>query len=431
MKKRILAVLILFVLCGTALCQEIEYVVTEDSNLTRNYSTTATVKKGDAVFFQGIIGGRETSAGSNEYSISVRNAQGQEGWISSKHILLRDNRPLPSQITGKIWIPDYYQRFIAGSPKEALFDHEPLWRDEFDKVWDPMNGSEWSWFAGSMRFAIIDSFVLVSGIFVNDSIYFATISQKYDNGTVTLHVLCTWKSNVLPQSPLNIRFSEGETYRLTFRIDGDYMDFFIDDDEEATATLVGVDGYFREAVREFFQHGTKADLSRIIWPRRADGSTDFPPPEGVNLAFRADHKTIDRLRVRENPDTGSAIVTTLDTGMQVQVLETGATETIGGISAPWVKVLAENGFTGWAFSGYLETQSPETQNQESTNQEPENVEAQNLDSENLKPENVETQNLDSANLENPKSGFPVLPFAITGGVILVAGIVTTAVMAKP
>ena len=73
-----------------------------------------------------------------------------------------------------------------------------------------------------------------------------------------------------------------------------------------------------------------------------------------HLAFQATGRTADRLRVRENPDTASAVVTTLDTGTQVRVLETGATETIGGITAPWVKVLSENGFTGWAFSGYIE-----------------------------------------------------------------------------
>jgi len=153
-------------------------------------------------------------------------------------------------------------------------------------------------------------------------------------------------------------------------------------------------------------------------------------------------QTTDRLRVREKPDTGSAVVTTLDTGTEVQILETGATETIGGITAPWVKVLSENGFTGWAFSGYLETLAPEqenteTQNPDLTNPEQQNLETQNQELTNKEPENVEAQNPDSISAnptnperENPKSGFPVLPFAITGGAILVAGIVTIAVFAK-
>ena len=55
---------------------------------------------------------------------------------------------------------------------------------------------------------------------------------------------------------------------------------------------------------------------------------------------------------------------------------------------------------------------------------------QNQDSVNLELENVETENPDLANPENKKSGSLVLPFAIAGGVILVAGIVTTVVLAK-
>ena len=39
-------------------------------------------------------------------------------------------------------------------------------------------------------------------------------------------------------------------------------------------------------------------------------------------------------------------------------------------------------------------------------------------------------NLREANPENTKNGFHVLPFAVTGGAVLVAGIVTIAVLAK-
>ena len=39
----------------------------------------------------------------------------------------------------------------------------------------------------------------------------------------------------------------------------------------------------------------------------------------------------------------SLMVTTLSNGSAVQVLETGAMQTIDGITAPWVKVLSESG----------------------------------------------------------------------------------------
>ena len=103
------------------------------------------------------------------------------------------------------------------------------------------------------------------------------------------------------------------------------------------------------------------------------------------------------------------------------------------ITAPWVKVLSENGFTGWAFSGYLEplapkvpvAEKPVAENQDSINQETQNPEVANPE-----PENVETQNQDLANPESTKSGFPVLPFTVTGGAVLVVGIAVAVVLAK-
>jgi hypothetical protein len=48
------------------------------------------------------------------------------------------------------------------------------------------------------------------------------------------------------------------------------------------------------------------------------------------------------------------LVTTLQKDTEVQVLETGSSTTIDGITAPWVKILSSTGYTGWCFSGYLE-----------------------------------------------------------------------------
>jgi hypothetical protein len=120
-------------------------------------------------------------------------------------------------------------------------------------------------------------------------------------------------------------------------------------------------------------------------------------------------------------------IQTLDTGTKVQVVETGTTETIGGITAPWVKVLSENGFTGWAFSGYLEML-----NQKQESEETQNPEAADPDLANGNPPNPEQENVETQNPETPKqeSGFPVLPFVIAGSAILVSGIVAIAILAK-
>jgi hypothetical protein len=50
----------------------------------------------------------------------------------------------------------------------------------------------------------------------------------------------------------------------------------------------------------------------------------------------------------------TTLVTTLQKDTEVQVLETGSSTTIDGITAPWVKILSSTGSIGWCFSGYLE-----------------------------------------------------------------------------
>jgi hypothetical protein len=60
------------------------------------------------------------------------------------------------------------------------------------------------------------------------------------------------------------------------------------------------------------------------------------------------------LRLRSEPDTSKDNrIASIPQGSSVELLETGKTETIDGITAPWYKVKTANGTIGWVFSGYL------------------------------------------------------------------------------
>jgi len=60
------------------------------------------------------------------------------------------------------------------------------------------------------------------------------------------------------------------------------------------------------------------------------------------------------LRLRSEPETGKDNrIASISKGNSVELLETGKTETIDGITAPWYKVKTANGTIGWVFSGYL------------------------------------------------------------------------------
>ena len=147
---------------------------------------------------------------------------------------------------------------------------------------------------------------------------------------------------------------EHPNFTMIFIPDGDFMDVYLDSIGNNLATFAKVDSVFLTVLNNFIDSSSSFDLSLITsWPRRADGTMDFPPPIDMS-SYLTTHTTTARLRVRDNPNTASLIVTTLDIGAEVQVLETGAMATIDGITAPWVRVLSYNRFTGWVFSGFLQ-----------------------------------------------------------------------------
>ncbi|MBU1081944.1 MAG: SH3 domain-containing protein [Spirochaetes bacterium] len=62
----------------------------------------------------------------------------------------------------------------------------------------------------------------------------------------------------------------------------------------------------------------------------------------------------DRVRLRKEPNTTSAIVGTYPVKTGFRILETGTTqETIGGKTAPWIKVRLLDGKEGWFFGAFV------------------------------------------------------------------------------
>lgn len=104
------------------------------------------------------------------------------------------------------------------------------------------------------------------------------------------------------------------------------------------------------------------DLSKVTWPRRADGSMDYPPPkEAANVRFTPTpqeiatytYATTSNLRLCSSATTSANIVTTIKQGTRLTVLSKGAEEKIDGITAPWIQVKTETGEVGSCFGGYL------------------------------------------------------------------------------
>jgi hypothetical protein len=71
--------------------------------------------------------------------------------------------------------------------------------------------------------------------------------------------------------------AEGELFTILLIPDGDYIDLYYKDTNTLIDTFVFTSVEFKTQLENLIQ-GRSVDLSRITWPRRADGSMDYPPP---------------------------------------------------------------------------------------------------------------------------------------------------------
>jgi len=288
----------------------------------------------------------------------VQAEDGSVGWLAVDAISVVDSEKLPVEITGSTWTHGYYLDVLRSGNREILFEHESFWRDGFyryrhsglrpfqeERLWYENAGLGMSPFTFHTIFTRIGDLA--------DHNFYDLIHGRItqEDGVFSFSFNCARKRITFEETDLERFFQLNEKGIMALGLDGDFLDVAVNDTEMFTLVRRS-----EEMIDQFqkLMMGDSVDLSRIVWPRRADGTMDFPPP-GVDMVdFEASHTTTARLRVRDTPDTDSLIATTLDAGAEVQVLETGSVVTIGDVTAPWVRVLTASGFTGWAFSGFLE-----------------------------------------------------------------------------
>ena len=150
---------------------------------------------------------------------------------------------------------------------------------------------------------------------------------------------------------------------ITLKIvrDGEYLHFYTEDGRTIISCAL-VDEEFATQYENLIQTN-KCDLSRVTWPRHADGTCDYET--AVRLQSGKGYRASDNLRLRSSGSTAGKPVVTIGKGTQVKVLAVGAEQTIDGITSNWVQVEVQAGAkdrdgkaiaagtVGWCFGGYL------------------------------------------------------------------------------
>ena len=273
-------------------------------------------------------------------------------------------------------IPSYYLDVLYSKDKYKLEDYEIL--NELENIETIASLLE----VNSYFFAVISNI----GIELNnsDEIAFQNVRKLSESEYECKSVIFSgnpygiyedfrWHS-IMTNTP------EGETEIITLTIDGDYLRIFNKTTNSPIITLTYVNDSVMTELKYLFKNDT-CDLSKVTWPRHANGSCDYDDSSSkkqaivlptssttiasTNVTLNKTMTVSENLKLRSGEATSTQVLTVMQAGTKVKILELGKAETIDGISSNWVKVEVQTGAkdrdgkpikagtVGWCYGGYL------------------------------------------------------------------------------
>ena len=159
------------------------------------------------------------------------------------------------------------------------------------------------------------------------------------------------------------QIDSGKYESLILHIDGDYIRIYSETNNEHLITYVKISDNLEEQLISLFKDKV-CDLSKVTWPRHADGSSDY---EGAESPIGSDIMTVkENLRLRSGESTTTQVLAVMQAGSKVKILNIGDDTWIDGMHGFWMKVEVQEGAkdrdgkpiregtVGWCFGGYLE-----------------------------------------------------------------------------
>ena len=166
------------------------------------------------------------------------------------------------------------------------------------------------------------------------------------------------------------KIKKDQNYELKIIIDGDYLELFINN--MFVAKFCKINNSTLLEYEELIKNNS-CDLSKVTWPRHADGTCDYEDVSSVKTVSTpttnvSPNKTMtvsETLKLRSAEAKTSEVLTVMQTGTKVKILELGKAENIDGINSNWVKVevlsgakdrdgrAIQAGTVGWCYGGYL------------------------------------------------------------------------------
>ena len=361
MKRYFALCIILLVFAGNAGAQEIQWKVTDDTVL-RQYGDDIDekeiyLKKGEIItpHYLCCFTWKDNSIA----HVLYKNHRGE---IDSDKVIPATTKELfPSEITDKnnIILP-YYNFDILYKQNRTLF------KALFESTFETFSGE---WYTTQESYERIIEISSNAQLAIRNSIIdidannqqscwllVEKINKIKDGYKCEGRLEYQFISNIFITNP-----TKGK-HTLYILYDGDYINVYEDSKDKLLMTYAMTDEKTLKEFNSLIITGT-CDLSRVTWPRHADGSCDYET--AVTVQQGKCYRASDNLRLRSSGSTAGKPVVTIGKGTQVKVLAVGAEQTIDNLTSNWVQVEVQAGAkdkdgkaiaagtTGWCFGGYL------------------------------------------------------------------------------
>ena len=351
MKKNCLILLFLYF---PLICFSADYKIIKDCKIfDGNYNLKETLKKNTIVCLCDCSLNDQRNNNMLDFNYSVRiQIDGQKRLIDANALVPAETKKLfddslisyKQKENGKFLSSLTELEILKSNTRDSYYNIHKERIDACEKERGIYDVMEWYEGVTFNEYYLNNLFIIVGDSIKYDFYYFIKKIEKIKGDYIVSCELADL--NIQQNSYRNETLEELQNqkdikYKLV--IDGDYINFF-SENEKLLFTLVYIDKSVVEQYELLFREG-KADLSKVTWPRHADGSCDYDGSKAATFSQKSSTITpnqtmsvTENLKLRSGEATTTKVLSVMAAGTKVKILEVGKSETIDGIKSNWVKV---------------------------------------------------------------------------------------------
>lgn len=270
-------------------------------------------------------------------------------------------------------IPEYYLEVLCKKNTDLIFEKQPLWNERKKRM-------ENEPFPFEESFQPESYYISNTVILFSQHNYYLVKNIIKSNNNMEIDLLHYTDDDITERygktedvfSDVYNKFRCDSTIKLLIQTEGDYFDLWINTKENYIGRYIVASESLCEQIVNLVRNN-KCDLSKVTWPRHADGTCDYEDVSSVKTVSTPStnvtpNKTMtvsENLKLRSGEATTSEVLTVMQAGTKIKILELGKAENIDGINSNWVKVEVQSGAkdrdgktirtgtVGWCYGGYL------------------------------------------------------------------------------